>query len=105
MTQWISVKDRLPECEQEVLVLFKGWNWCGVTTGMYEDGTKHTEDSDWCWTDPEYSFEYCEETDDWIISEGWWEYNHFNPDDVYNGVIDRPVTHWMPLPEPPKEDA
>lgn len=29
------------------------------------------------------------------------EYRHFNPDEVYNNRIDRPVVGWMPLP--PKE--
>ena len=25
-------------------------------------------------------------------------------DDVYNNAVDDTVTHWMPLPEPPKEE-
>mgnify|MGYP000047769626 CR=1 FL=1 len=39
-----------------------------------------------------------EERDDYRIPEGWWEYRHFNPDDVYNNKIDCPVVGWMPLP-------
>lgn len=27
----------------------------------------------------------------------------FNQDDSFNNPIDCPVTHWMPLPEPPEE--
>lgn len=41
---------------------------------------------------------YDEERDDYKIPKGWWEYRHFNPDDVYNNKIDRPVVGWMPLP-------
>ena len=39
----------------------------------------------------------------YIIPEGWWEYRHFNPDDVYNNKIDCPVVGWMPMP--PEEIA
>lgn len=41
---------------------------------------------------------YDEERDDYKIPKGWWEYRHFNPDDVYNNKIDRPVVGWMPMP-------
>lgn len=71
-----------------------------LNTGMYEDGSKNTEDSNWWWeTD---GFEYDEELDAYIIPEGWWEYKHYNGDDEHNHCIDDVVTHWMPLPEPPK---
>lgn len=98
--QWISVKDRLPETEQEVLILADRRNYMIITTAIYEDGTVTTEDSIWGWQD--CGFRYDEETDQYIISEGWWEYRHYNPDDVYDNYIDDEVTHWMPLPEPPK---
>ena len=109
--QWIPVTERLPEPETEVLVLAerKGYSFRtkGVTTyhivtnGMYEDGTKNTEDSNWVWeTD---GFEYDEELDAYIIPKGWWEYKHYNGDEDHNYAIDDVVTHWMPLPQPPKE--
>ena len=107
--EWISVKDRLPEPETEVMILaeHKTYSFKGavkmrhiVTTGMYEDGSKNTEDSEWHWeTD---GFEYDEEVDAYIIPEGWWEYKHYNGDDEYNHPVDDKVTHWMPLPQPPK---
>lgn len=108
MSEWISVKDRLPEPEQEVLIctvkMYRGKAYKGITTAMYEDGTIFTEDSVWNWSDIEYLGDYDEERDDWKISSGWWEERHYNPDDVYNNVVDDEVTHWMPLPEPPKEE-
>lgn len=108
-SKWISVTERLPEPETEVLILAEGkrYSFKGtvttyhiVTTGMYEDGSKNTEDSEWCWYD--HDFKYDEELDVYIIPEGWWEYKHYNGDDEHNHSIDNTVTHWMPLPEPPK---
>lgn len=108
--EWISVKDRLPEAETEVMILasrkiysLKSRSHTThhiITTGMYEDGTKRTEDSDWWWEAD--GFEYDEERDDYIIPEGWWEYKHYNGDEQHNYAVDDEVTHWMPLPQPPK---
>jgi hypothetical protein len=108
--KWISVKERLPEPETEVVILAERKNYSFkkkgvtthhiVTTGMYEDGSKNTEDSNWVWeTD---GFEYDEELDAYIIPEGWWEWKHYIDDECHNYAIDDVVTHWMPLPEPPK---
>lgn len=108
--RWIPVTERLPEPETEVLILARGTQYWFkgtltthhiVTTGMYEDGSKNTEDSEWRWYD--HDFKYDEELDAYIIPEGWWEYKHYNGDDEHNHPIDNTVTHWMPLPEPPKE--
>ena len=61
--KWISVKERLPEPEKDVLVLWLGRH---VRVGWYS-----------------------EECNDWKVDAG------FTND----------VTHWMPLPEAPKEEA
>jgi hypothetical protein len=67
--QWISVKDRLPEIYQRVLILIRGRIFISSIEeeygGEYRDGVIRFWDGDWDW--PE-------------------------------------VTHWMPLPAPPKED-
>lgn len=65
MSEWISVKDRLPEKGQDFLCIFKN--------GRIYDGYK---------SDSIYG--------DYII-HGVSYVNVF-------------FTHWMPLPEPPKED-
>lgn len=71
---WISVKDRLPEKYQDVLVLVK------------YDGTIYCE-------------QFHEQVIAWLTVNGDWDSDcgDFNDSD---GVI----THWMPIPEPPKEE-
>ena len=99
--KWIPVTERLPKTETEVLILASHGKRNVITTGMYEDGRMNTEDSDWWWETE--GFEYDEELDVHIIPEGWWEYKHYIDDDAHNYAIDGVVTHWMPLPEPPKD--
>ena len=66
MSEWISVKDRLPERGVEVL----------VTDGIH------------------YMVTWCENTNDGVK----WVDNYY----TYVNVRFKEVTHWMPLPEPPK---
>ena len=65
---WISVKDRLPGCDDGVV----------LAIAEYDDG--------WCtvlaWRNEKTGWD----TDDPLFEDGM------------------EVTHWMPLPEPPKED-
>ena len=91
-----------PKVETEVLILYRNEiDGYGITTAHYEDGNVFLQDSEWNWENlPDWGT-YDEEQDDYRIPEGWWEYRHFNPDEVYNNRIDRPVVGWMPLP--PKE--
>lgn len=109
MREWISVKDRLPEPETEVFIYAEVRRDDKVighvtTTAIYEDGTIHTEESIGNWDDINYWGTYDEETDDYIIPESWWEERHYNDDDTRNLQVDDFVTHWMPLPEPPRGD-
>lgn len=79
-TQWISVKDKLPEKSCQVL--------CYCAGGSI------------------FNAEYDESIDD-DFPIGFWEqyYDHETygwQGEEWNPIND--VTHWMPLPEPPKED-
>lgn len=99
--RWRDPDKDPPKVETEVLILYRRYGYLGITTAHYEDGNVFSENSEWNWKDlPDWGT-YDEERDDYKIPEGWWEYRHFNQDDVYNNKIDCAVVGWMPLP--PKE--
>lgn len=99
---WISAKDKLPEAEAEVLAVCNRNGFRFVVPAIYEDGTVLSQDSMWNWYELDAYGTYSEENDDYFVPDGWWENRQFTPDDVYNNPVDCVVTHWMPLPEPPK---
>lgn len=106
-TSWIPVSERLPLCEQEVLICTQSRTISGktksiITSAIYEDGNMRECYSRWHWEDIEYE-SWDEEEDCGIIPEGWWEYRHYNPDEVYNNLVDDFILAWMPLPTPYKE--
>ena len=101
--EWVSVEDRLPEPETDVLIVCNRNGYVFVTPAIYEDGKMLTQESAWNWSEIYGYGLYSEEDDDYYIPEGWWENRQFNPDDVYNNPVDCTVTHWMPLPKPPEE--
>lgn len=79
MSEWISVKDRLPGQSGEYLVLV-------------ENGDMFNAEFDEC----------CGECGEFGIWQGWYDPNTLGFVDsewsTYSGI-----THWMPLPEAPKE--
>ena len=90
MGEWISVKDRLPEENEAVNIVWmntepesyyehiKGKPF--VSTGVYFRGK-------WYW--------WSSVVQDWLA-----EYGNCEADEMDKAII---VTHWMPLPELPKE--
>lgn len=70
--RWISVKDRLPEKQADVLLFFGG-KYGNMATGFWHGEEK--EDCVW----------WCAYTDDGFYTD-----------------CDYKPTHWMPLPQPPK---
>lgn len=78
---WISVKDRMPEHGEQVLLIAYGWSDTTVYLGKLEHMTPETswltritsKESEWCIQGWSYLREPC-------------------------------VTHWMPMPEPPEEN-
>lgn len=105
--RWIPVTERLPKPEVRVLICAEshvtGKTYKHIAAAMYEDGTVWREESTWNFNDLDNYDTYDEEQDDWKIPEGWWEYTIYNGEEG-NYPVDDFVTHWMPLPEPPKEE-
>lgn len=106
MSKWISVNDRLPENEEPVLICvtrkYAGREIEFISKAIHTDGKHNTENSGLCWDTSETNWEFDEMADATIIPEGWWE----DADYLERfAAVDDFVTHWMPLPEPPKEDA
>lgn len=109
---WISVEDSLPDNEIPVLIAierhYEKWEEKtkryeehiahAVVKAFHTDGKHNTENSDFCWSGDDMSWDYVEEEDAYIIPEGWWEYPYYA--DEFAAVSDF-VTHWMPLPKAP----
>lgn len=80
---WISVKDRLPEKNGTYLCCERhgSLNSCGIRS--FAQNLEETG---------EYDFEG-------LNMAGWFDY-----DSEYGFYVVHTVTHWMPMPKPPKEE-
>ena len=77
--EWIQVKDRLPSDEQDVLVIAHGWDGRLVYVGSH----KRVE------AKKSWLTGITNKSSEWLL---WgWSY-----------LKEPMVTHWMPLPQPPK---
>lgn len=100
--EWRNPETDPPKVEEDVLILFKtACGGYGITTANYEDGTVLSQKSAFYWEEISEWGTYDEESDDYFIPKGWWEYRYFNQDDIYDNRVDAHVVGWMPLP--PKE--
>ena len=78
--EWISVDDRLPDDEQEILVIAHGWGGRLVYVGSH----KRVE------AQKSWLTGITNKSSEWSL---WgWSY-----------LKEPMVTHWMPMPQPPKE--
>ena len=86
---WISVNERLPHDLEEVLILVKETEFYG----QYKELSKS------------YFCQYigCVDDGEWFTV--WCHGHRYIKDTAKEPCADKlEVTHWMPLPEPPKED-
>ena len=90
MNEWISVKDRLPDEEQEVLLCTRETE----TYGRHNEKKRSYREVYIGYFDGTY----------WLTNYCYGCEYIFRMEEKYpNETIE--VTHWMPLPEPPKEDG
>lgn len=102
--RWIPVTERLPESQYPVLVVAvsKGMGLPYIFKAAHINHHEITED-EYGWTDGEYDSEYDEENDCFWIPECWYECNAVEGNTNWVMDEDYTITHWMPLPQPPKE--
>ena len=103
MSEWIDVKDRLPDSQQKVVVsAISKWNNKRLTLlAAHIEDNEITTDA-WGWYEYEGETIYDEENDCFWIPECWYECNIMEDNENYIIDDEYNVTHWMPLPEPPK---
>lgn len=110
MANWISVKERFPEPETNVLITAKntkpnkGENPYWVFYAFYEDGKVNLIKSQYLWEcdgDKGEILEKDQENESYFAPKGWyeavWFSERFSPIPDYFKVI-----AWMPLPKPYK---
>ena len=105
--EWVSVEEeRLPESQTPVLAVLQSKTFSKYRTisvlahiGYHE---VNTED-DFGWREYEGETEYDEEKDCFWVHPCWYEVNAVDDNPNWEVDDDYEVTHWMPLPAPPKE--
>ena len=100
--RWVRCEDEMPKSGTHVLVCCEV-RGIGGYVGHYVCDAFHTDARTIpCQYSDDIDSEYDEETDEYYFPDGWWEVIK-NWDDYSCVAISDFVTHWMPLPEPPKE--
>lgn len=96
--KWISVDDKLPQNLQRVLVATEtdeGEQKITVAQYVAPRSVLSRDYIEYDWMLSEYD----EELDEYFAPSGFYENNYYSLENYY---IDDKVTHWMPLPNPPK---
>ena len=102
MSNWISVNDKLPENQKEVLAYYKnGFGKKRIVKAMFVEKFKINADDFFEDYEPEWG-DYSDEDDIYYVKSGWYECaDNFE----YGAVlIDEEVLMWTELPELPKEN-
>ncbi len=95
---WIKVSERFPDADKPVIVHFINvcGNWRIVRARYIPPMTIEASYDDF---DCDVELDYDEDKNQHYLHAGWIETNEC--EDI-NWYIEGEVTHWMPLPRPPK---
>ena len=107
MSEWVDVKERLPQSQVTVLIAIKNaYNGSySITTGAHINDHEVTTE-EYGWQDYEGDTEYDEDNDCFWVKEGWWESNYVEDNANWEiDSVDGIVTHWMPLPDSPGKES
>ena len=93
---WIETSKQMPKAGEPVIAFVEreGNEWRRRIRAMWcpRFTMESSAEDDNC--------EYHEESDQYYVPEGWYEDNEY---EETHWKVDDPVTHWMPLPEPPQQ--
>ena len=102
MSNWISVNEKLPENQKEVLAYYRNeYGKKRRVKAMFIEKFKINADDFFDYYEPEWC-EYSDEDDIYYVKSGWFECSE---NFEYNAVpINEEVLMWTELPELPKEE-
>ena len=98
MSNWISVEDELPQKSSKFVLVKTKSNYANMIVAKFIPKFTETDGAD------DVFGEYNKENDDWFLPEGWYANVAPVTDEYLSYFLDEKVTHWQPLPEPPKDE-
>lgn len=97
---WISIKEKLPDTKQRVLVSFttSSGKYSSITCADYI-APRSVLEEDYMSDDYVGQGDYDDENDCYWTASGFYEWSY---ESEVNWKLSEEVTHWMPIPESPK---
>ena len=101
MSEWIKCSDRLPDSGRTILAYYLNSHGMGRTIRAQHVKAWTIQAEEFSDSEAE-CVEYSEQEDAYYLLAGWYECIDNWDEYMRVYVNEGPVTHWQPLPEPPK---